>query len=133
VTTRRSRTFFVESYVPALDGPTAAALSAQLRAAVDELRREGRELEWLRSFALIDDETYVWMLAAGDVDDVVLVNERARLSYDHVVEVVTGEPLNGSSIAHAMPGSSHQSTSGIAKANDAKKTNVPDAARARRR
>jgi hypothetical protein len=94
--TSARRTFFVESYVPALDEPTAAALSAQLRAAVDELRREGQELEWLRSFALIDDETYVWMLAAGDVGDVVLVNERARLSYDHVVEVVAGERLKGS-------------------------------------
>jgi hypothetical protein len=96
VTTAR-RTFFVESYVPALDESSAAALSAKLRAAIDELRREGRELEWLRSFALVDDETHVWMLTAGDVDDVALVNERARLSYDHVVEVVVaGEPLHGS-------------------------------------
>jgi hypothetical protein len=92
VTTAR-RTFFVESYVPALDEESAAALSAKLQAAIDELRREGRELEWLRSFALVDDETYVWMLTACDADDVVLVNERARLSYDHVVEVVAGEPL----------------------------------------
>jgi hypothetical protein len=89
--TPRKRTFFVESYVPALDEASAAALSAKLRAAVDELRREGRELEWLRSFALVDDETYVWMLTASAVDDVVLVNERARLSSDHVVEVVAGE------------------------------------------
>ncbi len=96
MTTPRRKTFFVESYVPALDEATAAALSAKLRAAVDELRREGRELDWLRSFALVDDETFVWMLAAGDVDDVVIVNERARLSYDHVVEVVAGEPLHGS-------------------------------------
>jgi hypothetical protein len=91
VTTPRRKTFFVESYVPALDEATAAALSAKLRAAVDELRREGRELEWLRSFALVDDETFVWMLAAGDFDDVALTNQRARLSYDHVVEVVAGE------------------------------------------
>jgi hypothetical protein len=94
VTTAR-RTFFVESYVPALDEEGAAALSAKLQAAIDELRREGRELEWLRSFALVEAETYVWMLTAGDVDDVVLVNERARLSYDHVVEVVAGEPPHG--------------------------------------
>jgi hypothetical protein len=92
VTTRRRRTFFVESYVPALDEASAAALSAKLRAAIDALRREGLELEWLRSFALVEDETYVWMLTATDVDDVVLVNERARLSYDHAVEVVAGDP-----------------------------------------
>jgi hypothetical protein len=85
------RTFFVESYVPALDEATAAALSSRLREAVDELRLEGRTLEWLRSFVLVDEETYVWMLAAADVDDVALVNERARVRYDHVAEVVAGE------------------------------------------
>ena len=95
MTTASRRTFFVESYVPALDEATAAALSAKLQAAVDELRREGRDLEWLRSFALADDETYVWMLVAGDLDDVILVNERARLSYDHVVEAIAGDPLQG--------------------------------------
>ena len=93
MSTPRRKTFFVESYVPALDEATAAALSARLRAAVDELRSEGRKLEWLRSFALLDDETYVWMLRAQDLDEVALVNEQARLSYDHVVEVVAAEPL----------------------------------------
>jgi hypothetical protein len=93
VTTRSRRTFFVETYVPALDETTAADLSAKLRVAVDELRHEGRQLEWVRSFALVDDATFVWMLAAGDVDDVALTNERARLSYDHVVEAMSGEPL----------------------------------------
>jgi hypothetical protein len=87
------RTFFVESYVPALDEATAAALSSRLRTAIDELRREGRKLEWLRSFALIDEETYVWMLTAADVDDVALVKERAQVPYDHVAEVVAGERL----------------------------------------
>ena len=92
MTTRRRKTFFVETYVAALDEATAVALSTKLRTAVDELRREGRELKWLRSLALVDDETYVWLLAGEDVDDVAVVNERAGLSYDHVVEVVAGEP-----------------------------------------
>lgn len=85
------RTFFVESYVPRLDDATAAALSSRLRAAIAELRREGRTLEWLRSFALVDEETYVWMLKAADVDEIALVNRRARVPYDHVVEAVPGE------------------------------------------
>jgi hypothetical protein len=84
-------TFFVESYVPRLDEPTAAALSSRLRAAIAELRREGCTLEWLRSFALVDEETYVWMLKAADVDEIALVNQRARVPYDHVVEAVPGE------------------------------------------
>ena len=85
------RTFFVESYVPRLDDATAAALSSRLRAAIAELRREGHTLEWLRSFALVDEETYVWMLKAADVDEIALVNQRARVPYDHVVEAVSGE------------------------------------------
>jgi hypothetical protein len=85
------RTFFVESYVPRLDDATAAALSSRLRTAIAELRREGRTLEWLRSFALVDEETYVWMLNAADVDEIALVNQRARVPYDHVVEAVPGE------------------------------------------
>ena len=95
MTTTRTRTFFVESYVPALDDAKAAAWSTKLRAAIHELRSEGWKLEWLRSFALADDETYVWMLTADDVDDVALVTERARLSCDHVVEVVSDEPTSG--------------------------------------
>jgi hypothetical protein len=85
------RTFFVESYVPRLDEATAAALSSQLRAAIADLRREGRTLEWLRSFALVDEETYVWMLKAADFDEIALVNQRARVPYGHVVEAVPGE------------------------------------------
>jgi hypothetical protein len=33
------------------------------------------------------------MLTAPDVDEVAFVHERARVSYDHVVEVDAGEPL----------------------------------------
>ena len=81
------RTFFVESYVPALDESTALALSSRLRAAVDELRREGLPLRWLQSFALTEEETYVCILAARDVEHVALVNERAGTAFDHVVEM----------------------------------------------
>jgi hypothetical protein len=96
VASSERRVFFVERYVPGLDEAAAARLSSSLRAAVDELQREGRELEWLRSFALLEEETYVWMLAAGQVDDVLSVGERAGVSCDHMVEVVEGEPLASS-------------------------------------
>lgn len=86
------RTFLVESYVPNLDEATAAALSSRLRSAIDELRREGHMLAWLRSFALVEEETYVWMLAAVDADDVALASRRAGLAHHaHIVEVVPGE------------------------------------------
>lgn len=82
-----AKTFLVESYVPRLDKRAAAALSSRVRAAVVELQREGIQLQWLQSFALVDEETYACMLSAPDVAQVARVNERAGLRYDHVVEV----------------------------------------------
>jgi hypothetical protein len=73
------RTFFVETYVPKLDEASAAGLSTRLRTAVRELEGEGIALRWLRSFALVDEETYVWIVAARDVDVVERVNERAAV------------------------------------------------------
>jgi hypothetical protein len=81
------RTFFVESYVPRLDDATAKVLSSRLRAAVKELRREGRSLRWHGSFALIDEETFVWMLAGLERELVTQVSERAGVGYYHVAEV----------------------------------------------
>jgi hypothetical protein len=88
---RAAKTFFVESYVPGLDPAEAAALSSRLRAAIAELQRDGRAIAWLRSFALVDEETFVWMLTAADARDITRVNQRARVPYDHVVEAVPGE------------------------------------------
>jgi hypothetical protein len=85
------RTFFVESFVPALDEARAAELSAELRSAIAELRHEGVPVDWLRSFALLGEETYVWVVAASAVDDIALVEQRSRLTYEHVVEVVADE------------------------------------------
>jgi hypothetical protein len=97
------RTFFVESYVPRLDEATVAALSSRLRTAIDELRREGRTLEWLRSFALVSEETFVWMVTAAEVDEVALVNQRAQVPYDHVVEAVTGDESQSVPPRHSGP------------------------------
>lgn len=80
-------TFLVETYVSHLDGATADDLSARLRAAIGELRREGLTLRWLRSFALVDDETYIWMVDAPDADLVALVHKRAAVSVDHIAAV----------------------------------------------
>lgn len=88
---RDPATYLVETYVPKLDEATAVALSARLRAAIAELQREGLALGWLRSFALVGEETYVWMLTAADPHDIDLVNRRAGVTFDHVAEIVPGE------------------------------------------
>ena len=88
---RAPATFLVETYVPKLDEATAVALSTRLRAAITELQREGLPLRWLRSFALIGEDTYLWMLNANDADDIARVNRRAGVTFDHVAVVVPGE------------------------------------------
>jgi hypothetical protein len=88
---RTPTTYLVETYVPNLDEATAAALSARLQAAIGELQREGLALRWLRSFALLDEETYSWMLTAAGADDVARVNRRAGVTFDHVAEVLPGD------------------------------------------
>jgi hypothetical protein len=85
------RTFFVESYVPQLDTAGAAALSSRLRAAVAELKEEGLPLAWIRSFVLLEEDTYVWMVKAAALDHVALIERRAGVEFDHVVEAVPGE------------------------------------------
>ncbi len=85
------RTFFVESYIPQLDAAGAAALSSRLRKAVEQLREEGLPIAWIRSFALMEEDTYVWMVEATQRDHVVLIQRRAGVELDHVVEMVPGE------------------------------------------
>ena len=92
---RDPTTYLVETYVPKLDEATAVALSSRLRAAISELQRQGLALRWLRSFALVDEETYVWMLTATEADDIVLVNRRAGVTFDHIAEVAPGEASAG--------------------------------------
>ena len=88
-------TYLVETYVPKLDEAMAADLSARLQAAIGELQREGLALRWLRSFALLDEETYSWMLTATDADVVARVNRRAGVTFDHVAEVLPGDVSGG--------------------------------------
>ena len=85
------RTFFVESYIPLLDAAGAASLSSRLQRAAEQLRQEGLPLAWIRSFALLDEDTYVWMVEATQLDHVVLIQRRAGVELGHVVEVVPGE------------------------------------------
>ena len=85
------RTFFVESYVPQLDAAGVAAFSSRLQTAVEQLREEGLPLAWIRSFALLEEDTLVWMIEASQLDDVALVQRRAGVELDHVVEVLPGD------------------------------------------
>ena len=86
------RTFLLESYVPRLDERAAAAITSRVRSTVSLLEQEGKPLRWLRSLALVGEETYLCVLAATDADEALEVNIRARRGCDHVAEVVTFDP-----------------------------------------
>lgn len=84
------RTFFVESYIPGLDAAEAAVVSSRLRAAVERLRGEGLPIAWIRSFVLLNEDTYVWMVEAVEPDHLVLIQQLAEVELGHVAEVVAG-------------------------------------------
>jgi hypothetical protein len=83
-----ARTFLVESYVPGLDERAAATLSSRVREAIRQLDEEGMTLHWGGSFALVDEETYMFIVGAPRVDEVLQLSERAGFEHDHVVEAL---------------------------------------------
>ncbi|MGH2922323.1 MAG: hypothetical protein ACRDKU_09680 [Gaiellaceae bacterium] len=80
------RTFLVESYVPGLDERAASTISSRLREAIRQLDQGGLTLRWGGSFALVDEETYICIIAAPTIDYVAQLSEQAGLEHDHVVE-----------------------------------------------
>lgn len=86
------RTFLVESFVPELDEATAAAISSRVRTTLSELQEEGLALGWVVSFALVEEETYLCLVGAIDLEVIVRLSEQAGLTSAHVVEVVALDP-----------------------------------------
>ena len=85
-------TFLVERYIPHLQSGNVEALCERLAAASAELQAEGRDVRWLRSLALLDDETCLCLFSADSRNDVAEANHRAGAAYDRIIETVTIEP-----------------------------------------
>ena len=88
VTRAGLRTFLIETYVPRLDRRAAAEISSRYQDAAHELASKGIAIRLLKSYAAIEDETYLCIVAARDADEVALLSRRAALVPDHVVQVV---------------------------------------------
>ena len=78
----------VETYVPQLDERSAVARTSRLCAAVRRLNDAGIAIRLLRSVALVEEETHLYLVAAHELGDVVRLNEQAGLEHDHVAEAV---------------------------------------------
>jgi hypothetical protein len=87
--------FLVERYVPSLDAEKLATIGARLARAAEELAGAGREIRWLHSVGLADEDTCLCLFRAASEDDVVAVNERAGVGYEHVVSVLSAGPSPG--------------------------------------
>lgn len=85
---RPERTFLVESYVPRLDERSAKTLTNSIRETIRQLNEDGMPLRWRGSFALVDEETYICIVAAPEIDDVGELSARVGLAQDHVVEAL---------------------------------------------
>jgi hypothetical protein len=84
-------TFLVERYIPGLRQADVDLLAGRLATASAELRAEGRDVHWLRSHALPDDETCLCVFVACSRVDVEEVNARTRSSYERILEALTIE------------------------------------------
>jgi hypothetical protein len=82
------RSYFVEVYVPRSHGRDASAAAAQARAAAAALSREGRQIRYVRTTFLPDDETCFHLFEAGSAEVVEAVVERAELGRARVVAAV---------------------------------------------
>lgn len=83
--------FLVERYLPGLTPTQVEELGRRLREAARELRGEGRNVEWLRSIGLIEDETCLCSFRAASAADVGEANDRAGAGYERILEVTHAE------------------------------------------
>jgi hypothetical protein len=95
------RTYLVERYLPGLDEPAAAHLAQRIAAATAALRRDGVEVAWVGSLALIAEETCLCTFRARADVDVVLANEQAAAPFDRITEAILLEGCESDSCAEA--------------------------------
>lgn len=88
----RQRTFLVERYIPQLNQEAAANLAQRLAMAAAALTREGRQVEWLGSTALPEEDTCLCTFRAHHAADVAHLNERAHAPFDRIIETLQLEP-----------------------------------------
>ena len=81
-------TFLVERYLPGLRGDELGSFVARLEAATAELRAEGRNVRWLGSISVPEEETCLCLFRACARVDVQEANRRAGAPFERVVPAV---------------------------------------------
>jgi len=81
--------FLVEVYATR-EAATAVPGSEEVAAAAEQLTREGRHVQLVRSIFVPEDETCFYIFQAQAGDDVREAATRAGLRFDHVRKAVSG-------------------------------------------
>lgn len=76
--------YLVECYWPAISEQKLSAAVLRVREEASELRRHGRDVEFLGSILVPEDET-VFCLFDGAEEDVRAVSERAGMPFERVL------------------------------------------------
>jgi len=81
-------TFLVERYWPGVRADTHAAAMARGKRTAAALRHEGRQIEYLRSTLVPEQETVLCIFEAETPELVAELNDRAEFHYDRIAEAV---------------------------------------------
>jgi hypothetical protein len=87
--------FLVERYLPLASASDADEIAFRLERAQDALHRQGREIRWLQSTILPNDEAWLCLFAASEVGHVRELNELAGLTCDAVLKAQLIRPPAG--------------------------------------
>jgi Nickel responsive protein SCO4226-like len=83
-----ANTYLVEHYQPGLDQEALQGYAAQVHAAANALREEGKRVRNLRSTILPDDESLLCLFEADSEQLVRDVYARAALPFDRISQAV---------------------------------------------
>jgi Protein of unknown function (DUF4242) len=81
--------YLIETFVSRAAADGVELVVARARRAADDARRDGREVELVRTIFVPEDETCFYVYRAGSIDDVRDAARRADLPSDRVVRAVT--------------------------------------------
>jgi hypothetical protein len=76
--------FLVELYVSRSDGGAVESQAQSASIAAEELTREGRPVQYVRSIFVPEDESCFFLYEAATAADVEEAARRASLPFDHV-------------------------------------------------
>jgi hypothetical protein len=85
--------FLVERYLPGADITALDALQVRLQAATAAMRGEGREVTWLQSVVVPDDDTCLCLFRATRRALVVEANARAAADWERISPVLASGEL----------------------------------------